>query len=150
MAQTLRDDQERERRIILIVEHILKTGDSTRKTAQYFSENFFPISYVTVHDYCKRYIKKFPNRAGELLDVIENNTEKTISDDEVIKRIINVHKLFLVGKTVKEIADLTEIDYWTVYRDLTVRLRKLSEELYKNDIEPRLEENSMSTLRNVK
>ena len=55
MAATF-NNEERERRIKLVIDYILKTGASYRETAKFFTENYFKISHVTVKDYCDRII----------------------------------------------------------------------------------------------
>lgn len=130
MARTLNDDDERERRIILIAEYIIETGSSTRQTAEYFTTNEFAISNATVYDYCQRYEKMFPQRKEQLLERMKENKEKTIEDNDTYDRVLKNTFCFLNGNyTVGQLAEYTGDTYWTVYRDLTERIAKINPEL---------------------
>lgn len=123
-------DEERNKRIVMVATYILETGNSTRETAKFFSDNFFPITNVTVYDYCKRYINKYKNKEINLKTIFDTNKQKTINDNNIRERVYNNAKLLLDGLTVGEISEKTKISYWVVYRDISDRLQKLDQELY--------------------
>lgn len=131
MASTVGNYDERLRRIIKVGEYVASTGSSTRATAKYFSENEFKISNYTVSEYCKEYQKMFPNKANEITSVIDQNREKTIKDENVVARVMqNVSYVLDDGLSLEEISNLTGVNYWIVYRDLTERLKSLDVDLY--------------------
>lgn len=117
---------ELEERVISVCEHIIATKDSYRKTAALFG-----ISVATVSDYCQRFQKLKPARYNELKSVIEANTEPTIKDENVKKRVLENARLVVEGKTIEEVSSDTGMEYWTVYRDITKRLEKVDKELFE-------------------
>lgn len=125
MARTVDNDEERLRRIIMVGKYIADTGSSTRQTAKYFTENYFPISNYTVSDYCNRYKKIEPALKDKIISSMNDNKPSSVEDEKVIKRIKQVVKLLKDGFTVEEIANALEISYWTIYRDISSRLNKL-------------------------
>lgn len=138
--------KERDERIKLIGDFALETHDSTREIAEFFSKSFFKISHVTVHTYLKKYAEYYPEKKGEILEIISNNKPDTINDEKVKIRVLTNAKYLLEGYTVEEISNITKVNYWTVYRDLVVRLEKLDEKLYEN-IKEILEEHKRDNLR---
>lgn len=123
-------DEEREERINLIGEYFINNpGVSTRKIAEYFSKNFFKISNATVLDYINRY-KKNNNLTDEIDNKLNENKPKTINDADVKKRVLTCAKLYISGKTLEEISNITNTNYWIIYRDLMVRLEKIDKEMY--------------------
>ena len=148
MASKISDD-ERERRIYLVGTFFLEEKSSIRKTAAFFTENFFSISSATVHDYLNRFINKYPNTKEQILSIIESNKEDSIEKHEVRERVLKNLKLALNGYTVEEISVRTNTSYWTVYRDLKERLPKISEEYY-NQVLVLLNENKERNLRHGK
>ena len=151
MAATF-NDKERERRIKLVIDYILKTGASYRETAKFFTENYFKISHVTVKDYCDRIIAQNTEIGKELEKIIEENTEKGINDDEVIKRILNVSNIYAsTDFTISEIAENLGLPFWTVYRDITSRIKKINVDLpegFLEKIDEKLESDRISNLKN--
>lgn len=122
----LERQSELEKKVIEVCEHIITTKDSYRKTAKVFG-----ISVATVSDYCKRYERLNPHRYLILKDVILSNSEKTIKDKEVEKRVLKNAKLVISGKTIEEISVDTGVDYWVVYRDIKKRLKDIDSRLYE-------------------
>lgn len=122
----LERQNELEQRVIDVCEHIITTKDSYRKTAK-----IFDISVATVSDYCDRFAKLKPQRYPELKKVISTNTEPTIKDENVKKRVLENARLIVSGKTIEEISLDTGIDYWVVYRDIKNRLKNVDLELYE-------------------
>ena len=149
MASKVETDEERDKRIIMVGEYIEKTGASARKTAEVFSRTCFKISNVTVSDYLQRFIKMRPEEVSALKDSIDKNIVKDVTDKDIQKRVYENTKLFLSGMTIQEIADNTDTSFWTVYRDLTRRLKALDEEM-AIEVKNRLEENRKSNLRRGK
>lgn len=142
-------DSEREKRIYLVGTFFLEEKSSIRKTAAFFTENFFSISSTTVHDYLNRFINMYPNTKEQVLEIIKFNKEESIEISEVRERVLRNLKLFLGGYTVEEISANTNTSYWTVYRDLKERLPKISEEYY-NQVLILLNENKERNLRHGK
>lgn len=141
MAQKV-SDEERERRIKLVGDYVKDTEASVRQTALYFTENFFSISIATVSDYLKRYEKQFPEH--EVSDIVKEK-RGDVSSKKLEQRVLLNAKLCLEGKTVEEIAALTETSYYKVYRDLTVRLKGLNTVLY-DMVSARLNSNRMENI----
>lgn len=147
MARTVKDDRERERRIIMVGEYVMNTGSSTRKTATYFTEIYFPISNYTVSDYCARYCKMNPEDVDVLRGKINANKAQDINQEGVKKRVMLVTELFENGLNVEQISEKLEQDFWVIYRDLRTRLPLIDNERYEQEIKPRLIEHSMENLK---
>lgn len=133
MAANIKNEDERDRRIIMISEFIIQHPEmSTRKVAEYFSKNYFSISNATVYDYFERYKRMRPDDKQIIEQIMSNNRAKGITDANVVNRVkIVTQKLLYEDKTVNQIAEELNIGFWTVYYDLTERLPLLSNELYK-------------------
>ena len=56
MAANLKDEEERDRRIVFVGEFAKETGYSTRKLSSILSSSYFKISNATVSDYLHRYM----------------------------------------------------------------------------------------------
>lgn len=121
-----RRQKELEERVISVCEYIIETESSFRKTAEKFN-----LTAPTINDYCKRFKDLSPLRYPELKKVIDKNTEPTIKDENVKKRVLENAKLIVSGKTIEEISADTGIDYWVVYRDIKNRLKNVDSELYE-------------------
>lgn len=130
MARTL-DDEERERRIIIVGDYVRETGASTRRAAEFFKRTCFDISNATVSDYCHRYMKMHRDELNVLRGRIDANTVKDVNDEAVRTRVLRNANLLLSGMTVQNISEQTGVSFWTVYRDLTTRLKLVDEELYE-------------------
>ncbi len=128
------DDIERERRIDLIGDFFIQEKTSIRKTTKFFCDNFFPISSATVYDYLKRYMNKHSEKKDLVLEILSNNKEDSIEEESVRNRVINNLKYALSGYTIEEISSLSNISYWTIYRDLSDRLSKIDMKLSKEVI----------------
>lgn len=116
-----------EERVVAVCEYIINNNSSYRKAGAEFG-----ISVATVSDYCQRFAKLKPQRYPELKKVIDKNTEPTIKDENVKKRVLENARLIVSGKTIEEIVADTGIDYWVVYRDIKNRLKNIDLELYDN------------------
>ena len=64
---------------------------------------------------------------------------------KIVKRVLKSAKLCLEGHSIEEISGILETTFWTTYRDLNVRLKKVDEELYKEVIK-QMSENSNDNL----
>ncbi len=144
MAKNLKDPEERMRRVILVGQIFGETGMSTRQLARHISETYFPISNCTVSDYLTRYVKMRPYEVENIRKKIYENTSDSIDKPEIRKRVEMNATLFEQGFTIEEIAENTDTNMWSVYRDITVRLPKMDEERFKN-IKTELENNSHRT-----
>lgn len=122
----LERQNELEKKVNEVCEHIINTKDSYRKTG-----SLFHISVATVSDYCKRFAKLNPQRYQELKKVIDSNSEPTIKDENVKKRVLENARLVVEGNTIEEITSITGVDYWVVYRDIKNRLKNIDSELYE-------------------
>ena len=82
----------------------------------------------------------------------KENTEKGINDDEVIKRIVNVSNIYAsTDFTISEIAENLGLSFWTVYRDITSRIKKINIDLPEGlleKIDEKLESDRISNLKN--
>lgn len=125
MARTVDNEDERLRRIIMVGKYVAETGSSTRKTAKYFTENYFPISNYTVLDYCNRYKKLEPALKDKIVSSMKENKPISVEDESVKQRIKQVVKLLKEGFTLEEIANSLHTSYWTIYRDISSRIDKL-------------------------
>ena len=130
MAYNLQGDFfERQRRVDIVGNLFL--GDeflSTRKIADKISKDDtygFKISNVTVADYIERYKKSHPERKEEIDSLIDAHTPKSFEDPEIIKRVYKAAELILSGETIESASIILHTGYWTINRDLNVRLRKL-------------------------
>lgn len=151
MARTL-CDSDREDLIELVVNHILETGDSYRKTASFLSEKGKKISHVTVKDYCDRYIASFGENYKVLEAIISFNTAKGIEDEKVLKRVIQIAKVYTeTDSDIEDIAEDLDLSFQTVYNDLHLRLPDIASEEAVNlslKVKEKCEKNSLDNLRN--
>ena len=138
-------DEERDRRIELVGEYVLYNGASTREAASFFTENLFPISNYTVSDYCKKYKKKHPDKALIIERTFAAN-KKELSPEEKRVQVLKNAKLILSGFTIEEISEKTGESYWSVYRDLTVRLKEIDLGLF-TEIKQIMHDRSKDNLR---
>ena len=147
MARKVETDEERERRIILVGEYVINTGASTRKAAEYFSDNFFAISNYTISDYCKRYCKMNPKSLEIMRKRIDDNTPNDISCEDVRKRVLISAELFKEGINMEEIANTIGCSFWTTYRDLTKRFKILDPVEFETIIIPKLRQDSLDNIK---
>ena len=105
MARTVDNEDERLRRIIMVGKYVAETGSSTRKTAKYFTENYFPISNYTVSDYCNRYKKLEPSLKDKIVSSMKEKVWQCNVSRSMIDKYMNE---YLVGniKTTKTGAEL--------------------------------------------
>lgn len=126
MAANIKNPEERERRIEEIGNFFKETGLPTRQIADYFSNNYYPISHKTVYQYIRLYMEKHPEDSDIIEEKIFRNTEVPYNSEKAKKRILEEAKLVLEGKTFKEISSINGISHKVVYHDITERLKRLS------------------------
>lgn len=126
MAKTIGDSEERDKRIKLIGDYYRNHDTSIRKTASFFTENFFEISTYTVKDYLERYKVMYPSYKNIIDEKLKNNKPSSIEDENVKNRVMEVTRLFKSGLMVKDIADYLGLTSDIVYRDLVERLPKIN------------------------
>lgn len=148
-------DEERLIRIKRVLE-LISSGMSYRECAKYLSENEFKISHVTVKDYVDRAEELGYELYNDSRKVVENNTPKTIEDEEVQKRIKKVYELLKENYTIEQIAKALESTPMIIYRDFK-RIQTLNDEQLKKlnikkevieDIKNNMKENSLNNLKN--
>lgn len=151
MAANIKDEEERNRRIIMVGEFIIEHPSmSTRKIADYFSKNYFRISNATVHDYLERYKKMVLEDREQIEKIMRDNKAKSIEENAVVERVKQVTKKYLEeDKTIEQISMELGISCWTVYRDLKTRLPLLNNELSKL-VEEKMNNSKIENLKNQK
>lgn len=128
MARNLKDDEERNKRVLEVAEYVIKTGASTRQTAKYFTENKYSISNATVNDYLRNRLPKLNKElAIEVDKILKANTPKTVEVVEVRKRIYQAVSLLFQDYTISEIAKELNSTFDIIYDDLTIRLPKIED-----------------------
>lgn len=144
-------DDEREKRVQLVGKYFEDNPDtSTRKAADYFTNNFFKISNYTIYDYLQRYRKKDKEKAKNIDKIMFSNKSDSINKEEVLKRVKIVCKMYLFEKkNVDTIAHELNVSFWTIYNDLVHRSKKIDEDLYL-EISKEMENRSNSNLNNAK
>ncbi len=142
----MNSDEEIQRRIILVGDYVKETSSSTRETAKYFTENYFPISNATVSNYLKKYMKLSRNNKLKIMEIIDENKPKTIKDENIRTRVLKVYDLIKLGFTIEEISLNLNVDYWSIYYDIYKRLKMLDENKY-NEIKEILKNRSEENLK---
>lgn len=125
MARRL-DQRERERLIMLsgkLAENKMGVNEISRFLLE--TENI-KISSASVSNFIKTYQKIHFN---DKVDYTLKDNRGDVSNKDVEKRVLENAKSLLEGKTVKEISEETNQDYYKVYRDLTIRLPRVNKEL---------------------
>ena len=144
MAANLKDEEEKDRRIIFVGEFAKETGYSTRKLSSILSSSYFKISNATVSDYLHRYMNMKRTDADAIRKTIEENKDVGIENERVRQRVIKSCNLIMEGYKIEEISELLGESYWTIYRDITSRLKQLDEDKYievKEELSKRSMEN---------
>ena len=132
--------EERKEFILTIAKYFVLTGKSTRQLAKVFKVSNFTIHSVLtkqLEQICletrnKEHLELY-NEVQEVLQKNKNN--KSVEDADIRKRVLEASKLLLSGKTVSEIAEILNCGFYTIYRDLTVKLPKI------NNIDPEIVNN---------
>ena len=139
-------DEERDERVLFVGKFFINNPVvSIRKASKYISTNFFKISTATNHDYLERF-KKLASENKQLIEEhINNNREDTIAKEEIKDRVMNNAELCLNGLTINDISKKNGVSYWTVYRDLALRLPKINISLYEQ-VKDKLKDNTMENI----
>lgn len=109
--------------VVVDIAYLYLSGMSLRNVAKHYN-----VSHITIR---KKLLKKLPlidrYLYSQVMDVMNKNNSHIVKDEEVQKRILRSYsKLVEEDKTVKDIAKEENTSYFTIYRDLTTRLPKMS------------------------
>ena len=115
-----------------IADFVIKTESSTRKTAEYFTENGIKISNATISTLLQK-----------------RNAKNVNQDSDVILRMQKAAELLLQGNTIPEIANILETTENIIYNDLTTRIKRLNNEELTYLVANELEKHRMQNLKNV-
>ena len=89
-------------------------------------------------------LRKFLFSSTKLRKTIEENKDVGIKNEVVRQRVIKSCNLIMEGYKIEEISELLGESYWTIYRDITSRLKQLDEDKYievKEELSKRSMEN---------
>ena len=140
-------DEEKKKRVLIVADHIIQTGDSIRKTAQYVSQNYFPVSIATVHDYINNRLPKIAmDKYIQATKIINGNTPKSVQDAQIKIRIYSAALYMLQEYTIPEIVQFRGSTYDTIYDDLTSRLPRLDKKMAE-DFRNKLLEHRLANLK---
>ena len=148
MAKTYSNlsDEEKKKRILLVADYVIENKASTRLTAKFISDNYFPISNVTVHTWLqKNLIKLDPVRYQKVSEILKFNTPASVEDASTKSRIFAAAKYILLDYTVDETAQELSSTRDTIYDDLTSRLPKLDKKI-ADDVKKKLQEHKLTNL----
>lgn len=148
MAKTYSNlsDEEKKKRILLVADYVIENKASTRLTSKYISDNYFPISNVTVHTWLqKNLIRLDPVRYQKVSDILKFNTPASVEDAATKSRVFAAAKCILLDYTVDETARELESTRDTIYDDLTSRLPKLDKKI-ADDVKKKLQEHKLTNL----
>lgn len=135
MAISEKRRQEINRRVDLTGDFLIKTHLSTREIAEYFSENsniYFKASHVSISDYIKKYILKYPEKEDIIKEIAQENKGSSINRERILQRINDVYVMLKQGYNFDEISKELNESYWIVYYDIYLRLKELDYSRYKN------------------
>ena len=124
---------ERKMELIQIVgEEFLATGESSRNLSNILLNKYgLKLSHVSVLKYIRLFALVNVDESSTVKSYIDDNTEETIDDPAVCKRVYAIAEGLLGGKTIKEVSLELGITYWTAYRDINERLRNLNQAKYE-------------------
>lgn len=148
MAKTYSNlsDEEKKKRILLVADYVIENKASTRLTSKFISNNYFPISNVTVHTWLqKNLIKLDPVRYQKVSEILKFNTPASVEDATTKSRVFSAAKCILLDYTVDETARELESTRDTIYDDLTSRLPKLDKKI-ADDVKKKLQEHKLTNL----
>ncbi len=148
MAKTYSNlsDEEKKKRILLVADYVIENKASTRLTSKFISDNYFPISNVTVHTWLqKNLIKLDPVRYQKVSEILKFNTPASVEDATTKSRVFAAAKCILLDYTVDETARELESTRDTIYDDLTSRLPKLDKKI-ADDVKKKLQEHKLTNL----
>jgi len=123
---------ERKEFILTVAKYFVLTGKSTRQLA-----DIFKVSNATIHYTLTNQLEKLCEQdknkehdelyaaVKEVLDKNKNN--QSIEDSNVKKRTLTAARLLINGMTIEQVALDLNSSFYTIYRDLTVRLPKIKD-----------------------
>lgn len=122
---------ERKEFVLTVAKYFVLTGKSTRQLADIFKVSNYTIHSILTKQLEQLYLetknKDHFDLYKEVQEVLEKNkNNKSVEDKEVRKRVLEASKLLLSGKIISEIAEILQVSFYTIYRDLTVRLPKIN------------------------
>ncbi len=133
MALSEKRRQEINRRVDLTGDFLIKTHLSTREIAEHFSDNsdiYFKASHVSISDYVKKYMMKYPEKENLIKDILDENKGSSLNQERILKRINDAYAFLEQGLNFEEIAYKLNESYWVIYYDIHLRLRKLDNHRY--------------------
>lgn len=115
---------EEEKSYIINQADLYLSGKSLREIAEIIGK-----SHITVRNNLTNKLKYADaSKYEKVMEKILDNKEKTIEDETVRLRVLEAYRLLVEeGKTISEIATILDSTENTIYRDLTKRLKELSE-----------------------
>lgn len=124
----------------------LATGESSRNLSKILLQDYnIKLSHVTVLNYIKLFAQYNACEAQIVASYIRENTEDTINDPEVYERVLEIAKRLKAGENIQQVSIELGISYWTAYRDINERLKRINESLY-NEVKEALKRNSLSNI----
>jgi len=150
MNNYVENDEMLRERVLQVADYVIENGTSTRKTADYFTKNFFSISNATVHTYLADRLKYIDLwKYQQVKTILDGNHPKGVEDTDVQRRVYQVASLLLQGYTISEIAVRLNSTVDTIYDDITSRLKKIEQdEVLLERIQFILQEHSRNNLCN--
>lgn len=124
-------DEERKELILSVAKYTVLTGFSTRKIASVFHVSNYTIHSILTNQLlrlCEETKKKeHIELYKEVQEILKSNKALSIEDNSIKTRVLEAAKLLIQGKKVSEIGQILNTSFYTVYRDLTVRLPKIKD-----------------------
>lgn len=124
-------DENRKELILSVAKYAVLTGLSTRKLASVFHVSNFTI-YSILTNQLERLCEETKKQEHlelykEVQETLKYNKSLSIEDNNIKARVLEATKLLIQGKKVNEIAEILNSSFYTIYRDLTVRLPKIKD-----------------------
>ena len=111
-----------------ILAYALITGKSAKEVSDYFKnehENkLYAVSEMKVIEYLNEHFSKPQEEQIEFLKLLDKTQEEIT--EEVVMRINLIMPLAMQNKTISEISEELDIDYFTVYKDILMNVRKIN------------------------
>jgi len=122
---------ERKELILAVAKYTVLTGFSTRKVASVFHLSNFTIHSILTNQLerlCEETkMQEHLNLYKEVQETLKSNKALSIDDNNIKTRVLEATRLLLQGKKVGEIAEILNSSFYTIYRDLIVRLPKIKD-----------------------
>ena len=111
-----------------ILAYALITGKSAKEVSEYFTSEYqgieHAVSEARVGEILNEFSKKSIEEQTEFINFLDRTKEELT--DEVKARIDSITILALQNKSVGEIAEELNLDYFTVYKDIIVNTKKIN------------------------